>query len=185
LTFGFAFGIMYIKKLGKQTIGERMRDLLPELNEDETRTLIHLRKNVERVEKISYQNLNIFAHSVYGGKMNDDINSLKEGRETFFEQLSDVDREKIYEEWKAWEEESQEPKVLEFANEQEKRNYFELNKIFDNLYDERKDCLHCGQTISVADYNVVDDYICCPNYPDCDGTIIDWMPEGSLHSEEE
>jgi hypothetical protein len=45
---------------------------------------------------------------------------------------------------------------------------------------EKKHCIHCEETILVGEFKVlVDDdkfeYICCPNAPDCDGTIIDWM----------
>jgi len=45
-------------------------------------------------------------------------------------------------------------------------------------------CLHCGEVITVGDYKVFKDadavdpdflYICCPNAPECDGTIIDWI----------
>jgi len=48
------------------------------------------------------------------------------------------------------------------------------------LTDKRK-CLHCGEVITVGDYKVFrneemgEDYICCPNAPDCDGSIIDWV----------
>lgn len=42
-------------------------------------------------------------------------------------------------------------------------------------------CLHCGEIITVGDYKIFkeqgDDvlYICCPNAPECNGTIIDWI----------
>ena len=42
-------------------------------------------------------------------------------------------------------------------------------------------CLHCGEVITVGDYKIFkehgDDvlYICCPNAPECNGTIIDWI----------
>lgn len=42
-------------------------------------------------------------------------------------------------------------------------------------------CLHCGEVITVGDYKVYkeqgDDfeYICCPNTPNCNGTVIDWV----------
>lgn len=47
------------------------------------------------------------------------------------------------------------------------------------LTDKRR-CLHCGQVITVGDYKVYQDetgekYICCPNTPDCNGSIIDWV----------
>jgi hypothetical protein len=42
-------------------------------------------------------------------------------------------------------------------------------------------CLHCGEVITVGEYKIFkeqgDDflYICCPNAPECDGTVIDWI----------
>lgn len=47
---------------------------------------------------------------------------------------------------------------------------------------EKRYCLHCGEVITVGDYKVFEDetkdkYIYCPNAPECNGTIIDWMPE--------
>jgi hypothetical protein len=49
---------------------------------------------------------------------------------------------------------------------------------------DRKECLHCGKIITVADFKVFRDdtgfeYISCPNAPDCDGTAIDWLPLGN------
>ena len=46
---------------------------------------------------------------------------------------------------------------------------------------DEKYCLHCGEIIKVGDYKVFkddygDEYICCPNAPKCDGSVIDWMP---------
>ena len=43
-----------------------------------------------------------------------------------------------------------------------------------------KVCIHCGQNIKVGDYKVYKDdtgfeFICCPNAPKCNGTLIDWM----------
>jgi hypothetical protein len=40
-------------------------------------------------------------------------------------------------------------------------------------------CIHCNKTFTVGDYKVYKDktgfeYICCPNTPDCNGTVIDW-----------
>ena len=49
-------------------------------------------------------------------------------------------------------------------------------KLTDKMY-----CIHCHKIIMVGDFKVyrTDDgfeMICCPNAPDCDGTMIDWMP---------
>lgn len=46
---------------------------------------------------------------------------------------------------------------------------------------DKKLCIHCGEIITVGDYKVFrdegmgQDYICCPNTPDCNGSIIDWV----------
>lgn len=42
-------------------------------------------------------------------------------------------------------------------------------------------CIHCIEVIRVADFKAYKGengfiYICCPNAPECDGTVIDWMP---------
>ena len=57
---------------------------------------------------------------------------------------------------------------------------FEVPKLTD-----KKHCIHCDKDIIVGDYKVFvedgEEYICCPNAPECNGTIIDWMdPEWNL-----
>lgn len=47
------------------------------------------------------------------------------------------------------------------------------------VYD-RKRCIHCDSIIVVGNYKVYVDthgvqYICCPNTPECDGSVIDWI----------
>ena len=42
-------------------------------------------------------------------------------------------------------------------------------------------CIHCIEVIRVMDFKAYkrEDgfiFICCPNAPECDGTVIDWMP---------
>ena len=42
-------------------------------------------------------------------------------------------------------------------------------------------CLHCLEVIRVVDFKAYQGengfiYICCPNAPECNGTVIDWMP---------
>ncbi len=49
-----------------------------------------------------------------------------------------------------------------------------------NLTD-KKCCIHCNKIITVKDYKVFkgDDgfeFICCPHAPECNGTLIDWLP---------
>lgn len=45
---------------------------------------------------------------------------------------------------------------------------------------DQKRCIHCDSIITVGDYKVFKDksgfeFICCPNAPECDGTVIDWV----------
>jgi hypothetical protein len=44
---------------------------------------------------------------------------------------------------------------------------------------DRKHCIHCDRDIIVGNYKVFldngEEYICCPNAPECNGTVIDWM----------
>lgn len=48
------------------------------------------------------------------------------------------------------------------------------------LLTDRKFCLHCLEEIVVGEYKVMVDetgfeFICCPNAPECNGTLIDWV----------
>jgi hypothetical protein len=42
-------------------------------------------------------------------------------------------------------------------------------------------CIHCREVFSVGDYKIFKEkgdeflYIYCPNAPECNGTIIDWI----------
>jgi len=64
----------------------------------------------------------------------------------------------------------------------DKQKYLETNYPFDpvpELYD-RKICIHCDQPFVVGNYKILKDstgmeFICCPNAPECDGTVIDWL----------
>ena len=47
--------------------------------------------------------------------------------------------------------------------------------------DEVYRCIHCIEVIRVRDFKVFKGrdgflFICCPNAPACNGTVIDWMP---------
>lgn len=54
---------------------------------------------------------------------------------------------------------------------------------------DKKLCIHCDQIITVGDYKVQveynfftgkeEEYIVCPNAPECSGTLIDWISVGS------
>ena len=44
----------------------------------------------------------------------------------------------------------------------------------------QKRCMHCDSNIKVGDYKVFRneeryEFICCPNAPECNGTVIDWI----------
>lgn len=68
------------------------------------------------------------------------------------------------------------------VNVNDKQKYLTENYPFvdiPNLSD-LKECIHCGNIITVGDFKIFKDevceeYICCPNAPDCDGTVIDWL----------
>lgn len=40
-------------------------------------------------------------------------------------------------------------------------------------------CIHCNKIFKVRDYKVIEEdgfpYISCPDAPECDGTVIDWI----------
>ncbi len=43
-------------------------------------------------------------------------------------------------------------------------------------------CIHCYKALKMGDFKVFVgangfEYICCPNAPACDGTVIDWVPQ--------
>lgn len=64
----------------------------------------------------------------------------------------------------------------------DKQKYLDENYPFEGIpsLDDKKRCIHCDQIITVGDYKVYKDeddneFIYCPNAPDCDGTLIDWI----------
>lgn len=64
----------------------------------------------------------------------------------------------------------------------DKQKYLEENYPFVGIpkLTDKKMCIHCEKIITVGDYKVFkgDDgfeYICCPNAPECSGTVIDWV----------
>ena len=69
-----------------------------------------------------------------------------------------------------------------YINE-DKQKYLNENWIFStnvpNLTDKCR-CLHCNEEITIGDYKLTQlnsrgfQYISCPNFPECDGTLIDW-----------
>jgi hypothetical protein len=57
---------------------------------------------------------------------------------------------------------------------QENYPFKEIPKLIDI-----KHCIHCDKDIVVGNYKVFSkngmEYICCPNAPECNGTVIDWI----------
>jgi hypothetical protein len=69
----------------------------------------------------------------------------------------------------------------------DKIKYLKLKYPFSNipLLTDKRYCMHCENEFTVGDYKVMKDaegreYICCPNAPECDGTVIDWVREVSI-----
>lgn len=63
-----------------------------------------------------------------------------------------------------------------------KQKYLDDNYPFENVpkITDKKCCIHCDTIFTVGDYKVFkdkkgDEYICCPNAPNCNGTVIDWF----------
>jgi hypothetical protein len=52
--------------------------------------------------------------------------------------------------------------------------FLEVPKLTD-----KKHCIHCGKNFVVGDYKVElsrgEEFIVCPNAPECDGTLLDWV----------
>lgn len=64
----------------------------------------------------------------------------------------------------------------------DKAKYLDENYPFEDCpsLEEEKLCLHCDSIFKVKEYTVFrdkdgDEFICCPNAPDCNGTVIDWV----------
>lgn len=63
-----------------------------------------------------------------------------------------------------------------------KQKYFDENYPFEDppkLTDMIR-CIHCGNIFTVGDFKVFKDktrseFICCPDSPECNGTVIDWF----------
>ena len=65
---------------------------------------------------------------------------------------------------------------------EDKQKYLDENYPFVGTPDvcDKKLCIHCDSVFFVGNYKVFADehgmeYICCPNAPECNGTVIDWM----------
>lgn len=65
----------------------------------------------------------------------------------------------------------------------DKEKYLKENYPFEDIpkLTDKKRCIHCNSVIVVGDYKVYKDqnnyeFIYCPNAPECNGTLIDWLP---------
>jgi hypothetical protein len=73
--------------------------------------------------------------------------------------------------------------IYEVVPVTDKRDYYEKNNPFDeDMFNERVCCLHCDNEFTFNEFKVIRDnttneeYIVCKHYPECNGTIIDFMP---------
>ena len=66
----------------------------------------------------------------------------------------------------------------------DKQKYLNENYPFEEIpkLTDTRLCIHCNKIITVEDFKVFKEededsfeYICCPNTPECNGTLIDWM----------
>jgi hypothetical protein len=71
---------------------------------------------------------------------------------------------------------------MTFKQIENKDRYLFENYPFEKIpkLTDKKHCLHCDKTIIVGDYKVeidefYEEYIVCPNAPECDGTVMDWI----------
>lgn len=65
---------------------------------------------------------------------------------------------------------------------EDKQGYLNENYPFEGIpeLNDRKRCIHCDSIIRVGDFKVFKEsdgfeLIFCPNAPECDGTLIDWV----------
>jgi len=69
----------------------------------------------------------------------------------------------------------------------DKANYFKKNYPFGGApkLTDTKYCLHCGENFMVGDYKVIvkngHELIVCPNAPECDGDVMDWVDARGNH----
>lgn len=63
----------------------------------------------------------------------------------------------------------------------DKQKYLQENYPFIEIPElsDRKHCIHCDKDIIVGNFKVFSihgtEFIYCPNAPECNGTIIDWI----------
>lgn len=71
---------------------------------------------------------------------------------------------------------------MQELNINDKQKYLDDNYPFEDTpkLTDNKRCIHCDTIFTVVDFKVFKDdegeeFICCPNAPDCNGTVIDWF----------
>ncbi len=75
-----------------------------------------------------------------------------------------------------------EPEMVE-VKITKKAQYLKENFPFDPVpkLNETRQCLHCDKVFTVKDFKVFRykkmEFICCPNAPECNGSVIDWVGE--------
>lgn len=64
----------------------------------------------------------------------------------------------------------------------DKQKYLEQNYPFAGVpkLTDQMECIHCNSVFTVGDFKVYKaangfEFICCPNAPKCNGTLIDWI----------
>ena len=73
---------------------------------------------------------------------------------------------------------------MELVHIEDKQSFLEENYPFTPVVklNEVFQCIHCQEVIRVVDFKAYRSemdgsiFICCPNAPECNGTVIDWMP---------
>lgn len=65
----------------------------------------------------------------------------------------------------------------------DKRDYYTKNNPFaEDRFDEKVRCIHCDNEFIFNEFKVIrnkttnEEYIVCKHFPECNGTIIDFMP---------
>jgi len=65
---------------------------------------------------------------------------------------------------------------------EDKQKYLEENYPFSGVpkLSKKVTCIHCNSVFRVGEFKVFKinesiEFICCPNAPECTGTVIDWI----------
>ncbi|GHU64820.1 hypothetical protein FACS1894123_10130 [Bacteroidia bacterium] len=73
--------------------------------------------------------------------------------------------------------------IYEEVTVKNKQNYYAQNNPFvEDRFNEKVCCLHCDDEFIFNEFKVIrnkttnEEYIACKHFPECNGTIIDFMP---------